>query len=188
MKDNEEYRKDFIKEMYSVYWSNMARSMDGIWRVLAPITVTGTIIAGVHKDILPAQLGIAVAIMIIFWALNVTIDLNAWHRRNLFFATKSEQEFLSIEDYGVLLPGKYRLPKFGWITFYIINAFSFAAILIFIIVYAITSKLRYICFIDGFLSPLIVFILGIALTVYNAMKQERSSKDHYNELFKKGNN
>jgi len=26
-----EERADFIKEVYRVYWSNMGRSMDGVW-------------------------------------------------------------------------------------------------------------------------------------------------------------
>ena len=76
-------RKSFIKEMYKVYWNNIARSMDGIWKVLAPITVTGTIIVGVQEDFFPASFGVTLAIMVIIWALNITIDLNDWHRRNL---------------------------------------------------------------------------------------------------------
>jgi hypothetical protein len=88
-------RKDFIKEMYHVYWANISRSMEGVWKVLAPITVAGTILAGVHKDLLPAPLGIAIAFVVVLWALNVTIDLNAWHRRNLFFVAKAEQSFLT---------------------------------------------------------------------------------------------
>lgn len=111
MSENDRERRDFVKEMYRVYWANMARSMEGIWKVLGPVTVVGTIIAAVHRDYLPAPLGVSLAFVVILWALNVTIDLNSWHRRNLFFLVKAERTFLKDGDYGHLLPVRYRTPQ-----------------------------------------------------------------------------
>lgn len=186
MKEREEHRADFIKEMYRVYWANMARSMEGVWKVLAPITVAGTIVAGVHKNYLPAPLGIALAIAVILWALNLTIDLNAWHRRNLFFAAKAEQIFLTRTDYGRLLPVEYETPKKGWVTFYEINAAAFAVFLVLVIVYAVVWKRLHVCLVDEWLLPLVVLTVGLALTGYNAWAQEESAQRHFKELFGNG--
>jgi hypothetical protein len=175
-------RGDFIKEMYRVYWANMSRSMEGIWKVLAPITVGGTILAGVHKDYLPASVGISLADLVVFWALNITIDLNAWHRRNLFFVVKAEQEFLIKSDYGRLLPAKYSQPSTGWITFYLINLLAFIAFLGVSTLYALLwMRPSTMCW--EWLLPVGVVALGSALTAYNAYIQERSARSHFDELF-----
>ena len=177
-------REDFVKGMYSVYWGNMARSMEGIWKVLAPITVSGTVIGAVHKNYLPAPVGISLAFVIILWALNVTIDLNAWHRRNLFFLVKTEQVFLSEQDYGRLLPEKYKRPHVGWITFYKINATTFVAFLILTILYVAIWKYCYVGFSHGWLLPFVVLAIGLIVTVINYRIQEKSARRQFEELFK----
>jgi hypothetical protein len=183
MSDGNDKRQDFIKEMYRVYWANMARSMEGIWKVIAPITVVGTILAGIHKDYLPTPLGLALAIIVILWAWNIAIDLNAWHRRNLFFATKAEQIFLSSDDYGRLLPAKYITPKQEWITFYKINVATFVFLLILTLIYAAAWKLRHTGFVEGWLLPLVVLIVGVTLTLFNMREQEKSARRYFKELF-----
>lgn len=175
---NADQRLEFVRAMYGVYWANMARSMDGVWQILGPITVTGTVIAGVHKDYLPGPLGISLAMLIVIWGINATIDLNAWHRRNLFFATKAEQEFLTDADYGKLLPSKYKRPSRGWIAFYAINLMVFLVFLGLTAIYGLsTLNGRALCL------PLVVLLIGIVVTVLNAVDQEGSAKKHLNELF-----
>jgi hypothetical protein len=165
--------------MYRVYWANMARSMDGVWKVLAPITVAGTVIAGVHRNYLPATWGLSMAFLVVLWGINVTIDLNAWHRRNLFFCTKAERQFLGDSDYGQVLPASYRAPKQGWIAFYTINVFVFTAFLVLTVGYAISQKLNSrTCLVPG-----IVLIVGVPLTLVHAASQERSAARHRRELF-----
>jgi len=185
MPEYEDRRADFVIEMYRVYWANMARSMEGIWKILAPITVSGTIIAGVHKDYLPVSLGISFAFLVILWALNVTIDLNAWHRRNLFFLTKVEQQFLRSNDYGGLLPMKYRKPATGWITFYKINAYVFFVFLILTVLYAAVWKLPNTGVSINWLMPAVVLTGGVISTILNARAQAKSSQVHFEELFGK---
>ena len=173
-----EERADFVKEMYRVYWSNMGRSMDGVWKILAPITVAGTLIVGVHRDFLPASLGVSLAILVIIWGINVTIDLNAWHRRNLLFATKAEQQFLHPSDYGHLLPSVYTLPSKEWITFYLINVLIFVAFLVLVALYGAMTLLRR----ERWL-PALVLLVGILGTSWNVWKQERSAGKRLRELF-----
>lgn len=181
--NQEDRRADFIKEMYRVYWANISRSMEGVWKILAPITIAGTIIAAVHKDYLPPSLGISLAFIIILWALNVTIDLNAWHRRNLFFVVKAEKQFLFEEDYGQLIPKKYRNPKKGWITFYIINVGAFLFFLALTFWYAWFWKFPKAGLIDGWLLPIVVLSVGLILTILNFQVNEKSAKKRFKELF-----
>jgi len=178
MAQNEDPRKDFIKEMYSVYWGNITRSMEGVWKVLAPVTVVGTIIAGVHQGYLPPLFGISLAFLIIFWALNVMIDLNDWHLRNLFFLTKAEHEFLNPDDYGKLLPAEYRIPDTKCITFYKINGLVFLILLIFTILYAWWKVGRF-----DFLVLSIMLITGGILTFCNKRHQDKRAIKKFEELF-----
>ncbi|MDI6449104.1 hypothetical protein [Anaerobaca lacustris] len=174
-------RHDFVKEMYRAYWANMARSMEGTWKVIAPVTVVGTIIAAVHRDYLPPSLGITLALAVVFWGLNVIIDLNAWHRRNLFFLSKAERFFLQDDDYGRLLPTAYKAPKRSWIEFYIIHAIAFLGLLLLCVLYGAFYKLT--GSIEDWLLPLFTFILGALLTFINFRKQEASAAKHFKELF-----
>ena len=185
MPEYEDRRADFVIEMYRVYWANMARSMEGVWKILAPITVAGTIIAAVHKEYLPGPLGISLAFLVIFWALNMTIDLNAWHRRNLFFLTKVEQQFLRSQDYGGLLPKEYKKPATGWITFYKINAWVFFAFLVLTVIYSALWKFPNTGATGNWLMPGVVFSVGVISTILNAREQGKSSQEHFNELFGK---
>jgi hypothetical protein len=176
-------RPDFVIEMYRVYWANMARAMEGVWKVLGPVMVVGTVIAAVHEDVLPAPLGLSIAFVVVLWALSVTVDLNAWHRRNLFFLVRAERMFLSEHDYGGLLPAKYRTPPSGWITFYTINGLTFLVLLLLTALYAFCWKLPGSPFVDAWLLPLLVLAPGAALTAINAHGQERSARSHHRELF-----
>jgi len=183
MSDDNRDRTEFIREMYRVYWANMARSMEGTWKVIAPLTIVGTIIGAIHKEYLPASLGLSFAFAIVFWALNVTIDLNAWHRRNLFFLAKAEEEFLLPEDYGRLLPACYKTPPKGWIAFYIIHAIAFVAVIMLTILYGVTCALPGTGFLGGWLLPLVVLSAGLILTTINFVSQEASARRRFRELF-----
>lgn len=174
----DEKRSDFIKEMYGVYWENITRSMEGVWKVLAPLTVVGTIMVAIHRCYLPADLGISLALLIIFWALNIMIDLNDWHRRNLFFLTKVEHEFLTSEDYGKLILAEYKTPKKGWITFYKINAIVFLVLLALTVLFA-CYKLD--C--TEFVVLAVMLIVGGILTFYNKYHQDKSAHKKFKELF-----
>ncbi len=159
-----EERADFVKEMDR--------------EILAPITVAGTLVVGVHRDFLPAPLGVSLAILVIIWGINVTIDLNAWHRRNLLFATKAEQQFLNPTDYGHLLPSVYSLPSKAWITFYLINVLIFVAFLVLVVLYGAMTLSRRERWLPG-----LVLLVGILGTSRNAWKQERSAGKRLRELF-----
>ncbi len=179
---NKDYRKEFICSMYPEYWNSISRSMDSVWKVIAPLTVIGTIISAMYKDFLPAFVGFGLCFIILFWALNMTIDLNAWHRRNLFFLSKIEKYFLEKEDYGNLLPVAYMRSKQGWITIYKINMWTFAILLLAI---CIMFAVYYHCNpeLNLLLVPFLLFFVGCCLTIYNYYKQEKSARERFDELF-----
>ncbi|MFW6118921.1 MAG: hypothetical protein ACOC7S_01145 [Planctomycetota bacterium] len=176
-------RAHFVIEMYRMYWTNKRRSMEGLWKVLGPVTIVGTIVAGAHLEYLPASLGFSLAFIVLFWALNVTIDLNAWHRRNLFLLVKAERKFLADTDYGDLLPARYRKPPVNWITCYKINAWVFIALLAVAAAYGLIWKPPRGGFVGGWLLPLLVLAIGALLTAVNAHAQERSANRSHAELF-----
>ena len=90
--------------------------------------------------------------------------------------SKAEQEFLSAEDYGHLLPKGYRTPEKKWITFYKINMGTFVLFLLITFIYAV--------FIEGWLLPIGMLVVGLALTWFNMREQEKSAQRHFQELFK----
>jgi cytochrome bd-type quinol oxidase subunit 1 len=99
------------------------------------------------------------------------------------FPQKAEQIFLTDDDYGRLLPKKYKTPKKGWITFYKINMITFLLFLILTLLYAVFWKLCSGRFFEDWLLPIEVLLIGIPLTWVNMRQQERSSKQNYKELF-----
>lgn len=187
MKNNEQYRNHFLQEQYGYLWANVDRSMKGIWSIIGVITVIGTIIVAIHKNYLPFNLGAIFAFGIIFWAINVTIDLNAWHRRNLFFITSIEREFVLNSDYGKLLPKKYRKPKPNWITFYSINIITFVLLLIVFSIYIFCEHNKLLPNMKWYHNFMdwhwLVWITGVVVSCVNFKKQNNSANNHWKELF-----
>jgi hypothetical protein len=173
-------RSEFLIQWYGVLWSNVDRAMQGVWQLLGPMTVAGTIIAAVHKSYLPLSLGACLAFLVVLWALNMAIDLNNWHRRNLAFLSAVEREFLRESDYGHLIVRKYRRPSAKWITFYKINAIAFLSLLVFAAVYFRNAACK-----RGGLSPYpwVVVLVGLAFTGANFVAHEREARRRVSELF-----
>jgi len=171
-------RDEFLIQWYGVLWSNVNRSMEGIWKVLAPIAVVGTIMAAVQQGYLPLALGSALTFVILLWALNMTIDLNQWHRRNLIFLTAVEREFMLEEDYGRLIPAKYRTRGSGWIRFYTINALVFTVLLMLAAGYAAlyTTDAGGACYHWAILAA------GVVLTGVNVWDTEKRAREYASEL------
>lgn len=183
--DKQKARETFLIEWYKILWNNARQSMDGIWKLIGPITVVGTIWFAIYEQYLPSNLGNTLVFIIIFWAINVTIDFNQWHRRNLIFYTAVEREFLDDKDYGRLIPSEYKSPKKGWITFYRICLYTFIALLI------VALSL---CFFPPKAQTkwqfswyerydLVALAVGLFYSIWNFYDQEQSSKEDINELF-----
>lgn len=122
-------RSDFLVAWYDILWRNIDRSMTGMWQVLAPITVVGTGLWAVGGEFLPLWVGGPAIVFVIMWAINLTIDLNSWHRRNLYLLATVERHFLNEEDYGRLIPCSYRTPNESWIRFYVVHGLTLGLLL-----------------------------------------------------------
>jgi len=181
-------RQEFLIQWYAILWSNIDRSMRGIWNVLGTVTLMGTVLVAVHKDYLPYSAGILLGLLLVFWGVNVTIDLNGWHRRNLFMLTAIEREFLDSTDYGRILPEAYRRPEESWVRFYRLNVTVFILLGLAFCGYALVREAA------GptptgvwsvWILPIhwIALAIGVVLTVMNLLGRAHSAKKHWQELF-----
>ena len=173
-------RSEFLIKWYEILWSNINRSMEGIWKILAPITVVGTIILATQKGYVPLSLGAALVFIVLFWGLNLTIDLNNWHRRNLCLLTTVERELLRDADYGRIILARYRKPSYEWITFYKINFIALVILFAVCIIYFFWTSIQheeiawYFWLLVG---------IGMVATICNFIIHERSAKKRVEALF-----
>ncbi len=163
---------EFLRTWYQVLWSNVDRSMTSIWQIAGPIALVG---AGfMYMDRLGPHLAVSLQFVIVFWALNNTIDMNSWHRRNLIFIARVERHFLRKEDYGVVIPSSFREPRMEWIAFYSINAITFVVLLgIVIAIYAVKVIRTVPVSPCVMLGPAAVLAVGASASVYTYRRCER---------------
>ncbi|HZT69268.1 MAG TPA: hypothetical protein VFC10_05915 [Terriglobia bacterium] len=133
-------RDEFLLKWYTVLWSNIDRSMRSIWEIVGPMALVGG--AFLFTDKLGLQLTTSLQLVVLFWALNNTMDMNSWHRRNLIFLTRVERQFLRESDYGTVIPSSFKEPPKRWIQFYKINFYTFFGLLAVIIVTYWTRALK----------------------------------------------
>lgn len=173
-------RGEFLRTWYGVLWSNIDRSMTSIWQIAGPIALVGA--AFIYEGQLGPHLTASLQMLIVFWALNNTMDMNSWHRRNLIFVSRVERHFLKDDDYGVVIPSSFREPRTDWIEFYWINFVTFIVLTgIVLAVYVAriteTPSLR-TCFIVG---PSVVFLVGAGFSAYTFRRCERQINRYLRE-------
>jgi hypothetical protein len=173
-------RDKFLRTWYRVLWSNIDRSMTSIWQIVGPIALVGA--AFIYMDKLGPHLAVSLQFLIIFWALNNTMDMNSWHRRNLIFVSRVERHFLQNADYGVLIPSSFREPRTDWIEFYSINATTFVLLLgIVIAIYVVTIVRAVPVPLCITLGPAAVLIFGGISTIYTYRRCERQIIRYFRE-------
>jgi len=165
-------REEFLRTWYQVLWSNIDRSMMSVWQITGLIVVVGG--AFIYRDKLGPNLTVSLQMIVIFWAINNTIDMNSWHRRNLLFIFRVEQQFLNDTDYGRVIPSSYRGdPPTRWIAFYKINFATFVVLLVAVIAEYVHVLIKTPpanpCLAIG---PLLVFLAGAAFTGVMCSKAE----------------
>jgi hypothetical protein len=173
-------RDEFLRTWYGVLWSNIDRSMTSIWQIAGPIGLVGAVF--IYMDKLGPHLAVSLQLIIVFWALNNTIDMNSWHRRNLIFAARVERYFLKDTDYGVIVPISFREPRTDWIEFYAINFATFVALIgIVIVVYVVKIVRMSPCRPCLVLGPAVVFLIGVITTAYTFGRCERQISRYFRE-------
>lgn len=175
-----DHRDEFLRTWYGVLWSNIDRSMTSIWQIAGPIALVGA--AFIYMDKFGPHLTASLQLVILFWALNNTMDMNAWHRRNLIFVARVERQFLKEADYGAIIPGSFREPRVDWIEFYSINFVTFLALLIIVIVVYIAKVLHTLpstsCLVLG---PIAILFAGLCSTAYTFRRCEKQISRYFRE-------
>jgi hypothetical protein len=173
-------RDEFLRTWYTVLWSNIDRSMTSIWQIAGPIALVGA--AFIAEDKLGVNVTTSLQLVILFWALNNTMDMNSWHRRNLIFVARVERQFLLPSDYGVVAPRSFREPRTDWIEFYAINFWTFCLLLGVVVVNylvkAFRGSLQSLC---SVLGPLTVLVIGSVFTAYTYSRCEKQIQRYFDE-------
>lgn len=163
---------EFLQTWYKVLWSNIDRSMTSIWQIAGPIGLVGA--AFIYMDRLGPHLTVSMQLVVVFWALNNTIDMNSWHRRNLVFVSRVERHFLKETDYGVVIPSSFREPKIDWIEFYSINLTTFLVLMGIVVAVYVVKVFRSSPFSPCLaVGPAAVFLLGLIATAYTFRRCEK---------------
>lgn len=139
--------------------------MTSIWQIVGTIALVGA--AFVYSGKLGPHLTISLQLLIVFWAINNTMDMNAWHRRNLIFAARVETQFLHAQDYGTVIPSSFKEPRTDWIEFYLINFVTFILLMgVTIAAYLVQlfrARASTLCQLAG---PCLILVLGFIATLY----------------------
>lgn len=184
-REDDHGREAFLIEWYKILWNNARQSMDGLWKLVGPLTLVGSVWVAINQNFIPYNLGNSLVFVILFWAINITIDYNQWHRRNLIFLTAVEREFFTDKDYGRLIPSKFKIPKSSWVGFYRICGFIFCALLILSVYASFFPPGKEATWNAPVVSryDLLILIVGIVFSWCNYRNQEKSTKSYIDELF-----
>lgn len=164
--DKVDRRDEFLRNWYSILWSNIDRSMTSIWQIVGTIALVGA--AFIYSNKLGPHLTISLQLLIVFWAINNTMDMNAWHRRNLIFAARVETQFLHAQDYGTVIPSSFKEPRADWIEFYLINFVTFIVLVgVTIAAYLVQLRRGGLSTLCPLIGPCVIFVLGLIATLYS---------------------
>ncbi|MCE7976605.1 MAG: hypothetical protein DYH03_05485 [Nitrospira sp. NTP1] len=113
MDDSEKSRHDFLLKLYETAWKNIIRTDELLWKVF--LTYASVVLSTLFlsdKVFNNLFYGIAIALAITAIATCHAFNVNLWFMRNLVLISNVEIEFLNANDYGVLIPAKWK-PPFG---------------------------------------------------------------------------
>lgn len=176
-------RSEFLVSWYDVLWRNIDRSMTGMWQVLAPITVVGTGLWAVGGEYLPLWVGGPAIVFVIMWAINLTIDLNSWHRRNLYLLATVERQFLSEGDYGRLIPRRYRTPQQRWVRFYVVHGLTLGILLPLAFAYLCQIAWSRDVHCMTWFALVGALLAGLTFTGHHLRQDRRNASEMHAELF-----
>lgn len=113
MTDSEKSRHDFLLKLYETAWKNIIRTDELLWKVF--LTYASVVLATLFlsdKVFNNPVYGIAIALAITAIATCHAFNVNLWFMRNLVLISNIEVVFLNANDYGALIPEKWK-PPFG---------------------------------------------------------------------------
>lgn len=112
-----DYRKEYLINWWEGLWTQIRQKEDAIWRYIsfyAAAIVLATGFINISESGSLAQIsepGIFVICLVLLltsgWGINIVLDANYVHERNLLFISNAERELLEPGDLDVILPKKY---------------------------------------------------------------------------------
>lgn len=156
-----DYRKEFMLRMYSAFWDCVSRAEDSAWKIMAAYVALFAGLSFFYQAIGPAG---AATIFTIFsyTTIGFALRANAWFLRNMGLISNLEREFLTKEDYEVLVP-HFFAKKLHFVNreIWIMQAVSSFLVCVAFLFY-IFPKID-IC--EHRIIVLIVFTLGLFVTI-----------------------
>lgn len=102
-------REKFLLEMYKVFWDNISRAFDSAWKMLAAYAALFAGLSFVY-EVFGAVFVLGILIPFSFVAVALALNSNLWFVRNLALVSNIEREFLYDDDFGKLLPERWKKP------------------------------------------------------------------------------
>jgi len=103
-------RKKFLLEMYTVFWDNVSRAFDMAWKMMASYAALFAALSFIYQ-FFGAAIVLGLIIVFSFVSIGLALNANLWFVRNAALISNLEREFLYDDDYGKLLPERWKKPK-----------------------------------------------------------------------------
>lgn len=178
-------RDEFLLRMYDQLWESLDRVEGGMWSFIAAYAaIAVSVILGLG-DSVDLFYAVIFTTIISLWGMNISVVSWRWHRRNLVQISNLEQEILTDEDIGNIIPEDY-IDRHGLkqgIPFHSISSINFLAffsafiISIYSFLLITGSNLTF----HRFVTLYLISTLGIGYTLINYFKTYKKVNKFSNE-------
>jgi|SRR5271166_3005152 len=112
-KTPEEWRREFLLQMYGQLWNNINRHLTVVWQSVSVLGGAIAVFALVEKNVLSVDFATAAVVLLCSWVVTNAYEASGWFNRNQAIITNIEREFLTEEDLAKIHPyfAKHRDPK-----------------------------------------------------------------------------
>jgi hypothetical protein len=171
--DDNNYRKEFLINMYNQMFNDINRHIIVIWQAISVVIGSIAIFALIEKDVLALDYAVSIVILLCFWSIATLIDSGYWYNRNLVIIANIERQFLNYEDTKEIhyYFGKHR--KFSLIFHIKIQLYLICVFAGLFLIYHLEKRDFNIFGKLGHLLPLLVAFGGIiySFTIYKRRKK-----------------
>lgn len=94
----DDYRNQFLIEMYRQMWANINRHILVVWQSVSVLLGTFAVFALVEKQIVSLDFASTLVVIIAAWLVAHAIDANYWFNRNMAIVSNIERQFFRPTD------------------------------------------------------------------------------------------
>jgi len=91
-------RSDFLLRMYDQMFNDINTHILVVWQSVAVVVGAFAVFALVEKAVIPADVAVALIVLLCGWLLAHLYDASYWYNRNLVIIANIERQFLSSND------------------------------------------------------------------------------------------